>query len=277
MFVKKPYSPLFIFSFKTCIVLWIFFSTNVIAQHAIPQTTLKAIYKTHTYHVYVFKSKSNRGNLLFLHGWHLPASDWWLKTNAIDSALNQGYNCICPDLDKCCYNDSIYNETDPRYLEYPTRTWIRQVLMPLIQSEGYLTPQTPNAVVGISTGCRGAVLLAADYPDVFKKALLLSGDYDQTQMPQDGLMTACYGKYTHHKNRWLKIDNPLYKAKDLKCDIILVHGLNDKIVPYKQSQSFYKQLKKLNKNAELFVIKNAAHDYVLWNTQIQQKLKLLWN
>lgn len=243
----------------------------------LPHDTLFLNYKTHRYPVYMFKAEANRGTIVFLHGWHLPASDWWQKTNAIQQALSNGFNCICPDLDKCCYNDTVFNETDKRYFEYPTRSWIRQQLIPQIQDLGYLQIHQNNALVGISTGCRGAALIMVDFPLLFKKAFLISGDYDQTQMPHDGLMTACYGNFKSHKTRWHTIDNPAHDAQFINAKLILIHGINDAVVPYTQSKSYYTHLKKLNKQAELYLIQHAAHDYTFWNLQLQQKLHYILN
>ena len=277
MFVWKLFSLSSIFSFKKkagCLLAcWSIWALN--AQNKIPDDTLNMVYNKQTFAVYIFKAKAPKGTVLLLHGWHLPASDWWTKTHVIDTLIKNGFQVVCPDLDKCCYNDSVFSNTDPRYKNYPTRKWFRTALLNRLQKQGYFNPNQTNHVVGISTGSRGAALLLSDYPGLFNTAVLLSGDYDQTQMPNDGLMTACYGPYSKNKTRWLRTDNPVFYASKVLSRILLIHGKNDSIVPYQQSERYYHQLKSLNKKVEFVLVPNAGHDYILWSKQLLNYLHLM--
>ena len=100
-----------------------------------------------------------------------------------------------------------------------------EALIPYFQRQyKLLLPGQKNYLLGLSTGARGVALLSLDCPKIFVKAAGLSGDYDQTQMPNDNLMKGFYGPYTDFKDRWTGKDNAVYRFKELQVPIYLGHG-----------------------------------------------------
>jgi predicted esterase len=215
-------------------------------------------------------SQKSRGTFLVLHGWNFPADDWCNNTILCSKATQLGFYVVLPDMGKSVYQDQNYDETRSDWRVYPTRSWLSDTLIPLIQEKyGLLLENDSNYIVGLSTGARGVALVLLDFPNLFKGAAALSGDYDQVQMPADNLMTAFYGSYYTHKERWQKTDNPVNRIKEFKTPIYLGHGSIDKVVPPAQTTEFYDSLKKYHPKLKIKLsMPEAAHTYDYWNSEV---------
>jgi S-formylglutathione hydrolase FrmB len=128
--------------------------------------------------------------------------------------------------------------------------------------------------LGISTGGRGAALIALDNSDIFSAVASLSGDFDQTKMPKDQIMISYYGNYENNEKRWQEVDNVLYRIKDWKLPIYLGHGAKDPVVPVQQSDIFYKALiQNIDSSIVVYNRPEMSHDYQYWKTETQAVLK----
>jgi len=59
----------------------------------------------------------------------------------------------------------------------------------------------------------------------------------------------------------------------MKTPIYLGHGKNDKITPHSQSVLFFDSLKKNNPDLKTkLIIKDAAHDYTYWASEVENIL-----
>ncbi len=220
-------------------------------------------------------TQKTRGTFLVLHGWNFPADDWCNKTGLCSKATEQGFYVVLPDMGKSIYQDQNYPETRNEWRVYPTRSWLSDTLIPLLQKKyGLLLKNDSNYIVGLSTGARGVALVLLDFPDLFKGAAALSGDYDQVKMPNDNLMTAYYGAYLTHKERWQKTDNPVYRISEYKTPIYLGHGTIDKVVPPAQTIEFYDSLKKYHPTLKTKLsMPEAAHAYEYWDSEVDSIMK----
>ncbi|MFH0867159.1 MAG: prolyl oligopeptidase family serine peptidase [Bacteroidota bacterium] len=214
--------------------------------------------------------KKSKGTFLVLHGWNFPADDWCNKTSLCNKVTEHGFYVVLPDMGKSVYQDQDYPETRSEWLVYPTRSWLSDTLIPLLRKNySLLLENDSNYIVGLSTGARGVALVLLDYPDLFKGAAALSGDYDQVQMPDDNLMTAYYGAYYTHNERWHTTDNPVNRIKEFKTPIYLGHGTIDKVVPPAQTIEFYDSLKKYHPALKIKLSKpEAAHTYDYWDSEV---------
>lgn len=216
-----------------------------------------------------------KGNILVLPGWDFPRNDWCQKSSLCKTALKKGYRLIMPEMARSVYSSRYYKETLKEWLKYPNKGWLTDSLIPYLQNTyGILLTEQNNYVLGLSTGGRGVALLILAKPGFFKAGAALSGDFDQTKMPQDRLMIGFYGNYQQFPERWVGEDNPFRQIKNFKTPLYLGHGINDKIVPFEQSQLFYEALKKAQ--PDLKVIFNQAkgsHDYLYWDSEVEAMLK----
>lgn len=214
--------------------------------------------------------KKSRGTFLVLHGWNFPADDWCNNTSLCEKIKKLGFYIVLPDMGKSVYQDVNYPETRVEWLVYPTRSWLSDTLIPYLQKEfGLFLETDSNYIVGLSTGARGVALVLLDYPDLFRGAAALSGDYDQVKMPGDNLMTGFYGAYAAYKERWKKIDNPVYRIKEYKTPMYLCHGTNDKVVPPEQTNEFYDSLIFYHPKLKIKINRPAAgHTYDYWDSEV---------
>lgn len=215
-----------------------------------------------------------KGVMVVLPGWKLPVQDWCTKTSLCEKALKQGYVLIMPEMAKSIYAWERFPETRKDWLQYATRKWFIDTLISYFQKNYHLLmPGKDNFIVGLSTGARGAALLCLDCPEIFKKGACLSGDYDQTRMPKDALMTGYYGSIEQFPSRWTGIDNIVYRFKELKVPLYLGHGKADKVVPTDQTIQLVDSLAKYKP----YLVKShidevAGHTYEYWNSELDEVL-----
>lgn len=212
-----------------------------------------------------------QGNLILLPGWNFPKEDWCLKSSICKKALNQGYRLIMPEMGKSTYQSQNYPETRKDWLQYPTRKWFTGSLIPYLQKEYQILMENENNfLVGLSTGARGVLLLTLDLPSLFRGAAALSGDYDQTLIPHDGVMNGFYGPFKQFPDRWKYHDNVIYLMKFYQTPLYIGHGKLDKIIPYQQSEILFQHIKKIapDLNVIYHLDEKAKHDYTYWDSEV---------
>lgn len=209
------------------------------------------------------------GIIIALPGWNYPATDWCDSTNLCSKAMDEGYAIILPEMGKSIYCDNIYPETRKDWVQYPTRKWLREIMIPFLQQEFYLlTENHPNYVLGLSTGARGAALIAMDLPEVFSACAVLSGDYDQRPFPNDNLYRGFYGSRAKHTERWEHDDNVITNIEQFNVPVYIGHGSEDNIVPLKHSEIFKNALDSVQKTVKYHIASGAKHDYSYWNSEV---------
>lgn len=222
-----------------------------------------------------FPSKTAfKGTIVALPGWNFDNKQWCDSTDLCNKALAKGYAIILPEMGKSIYCDSIFPETRKDWLKYPTRSWMKETMIPTIQrSFNLLVEDQSNFVMGLSTGARGAVLLALDLPEIFSACGALSGDFDQTRYTKDKLYNGYYGSFEANKQRWLNNDNAITSIQQLTVPIYIAHGQKDKIVPIDYSQQLFIALQEAgNEESILNVNPTAGHTYTFWNSEVDAVL-----
>ena len=212
---------------------------------------------------------NKKGTFLMLQGWNLPVEDWYTKTSICQKVLSQGYCIVLPDMGKSIYHEKVFPETRSDWKVYPTRKWLCDTLIPLLQKEyALLLENETNYLVGLSTGARGVALTLLEFKKLFKAAAALSGDYNQLKMPADNLMKGYYGPMDLYSERWTNTDNPINKIQEYQTPLYLGHGKLDKVVPAEQTRLFYDSLKKVHPKLKLKLhMPEAQHDYNYWESE----------
>jgi dienelactone hydrolase len=216
-----------------------------------------------------------KGTFILLPGWNFPADGWCTNTDICSKILESGYCIVLPEMGKSVYQKMDYPETRAEWRGYPTRGWLSDTLVPLLQDKySLLLKNENNYIIGLSTGARGVALVLLDFPELFKGAAALSGDYNQVKMPTDNLMTAYYGSFYNFKDRWEKTDNPVTRIKEYKTPIYLGHGKLDKVVPPEQTIMFYDSLKKYHPDLKIILhMPDAQHNYDYWGSEVDNIFK----
>jgi len=212
---------------------------------------------------------NKKGTFLMLQGWNLPVEDWYTKTSICQKVLSQGYCIVLPDMGKSIYHEKVFPETRSDWKVYPTRKWLCDTLIPLLQKEyALLLENETNYLVGLSTGARGVALTLLEFKKLFKAAAALSGDYNQLKMPADNLMKGYYGPMDLYSERWTNTDNPINKIQEYQTPLYLGHGKLDNVVPAEQTRLFYDSLKKVHPKLKLKLhMPEAQHDYNYWESE----------
>ena len=223
--------------------------------------------------VYYPTKKEFKGSIIALPGWNFPATQWCDSTALCSLADSLGYVLILPEMGKSIYCNTLYPETRNDWRRFPTRSWISNSLLPHLQdSFRILLKEQSNYVMGLSTGARGAALLALDHPDIFKACALLSGDYDQTQYPKDNLYKGYYGAQSSFPDRWKNDDNLITEMDKFTVPAYLGHGRLDKTVPIQHSIDLSKRLTELKKEVVFHINENGQHNYTFWNSEVKSVL-----
>lgn len=216
-----------------------------------------------------------KGTIVALPGWNYPNSGWCEETKLCEKALSLGYALILPEMGKSIYCDSVFPETRKDWLKYPTRLWVKETMIPNIQDEfQLLIPGQDNFVMGLSTGARGAVLLAMDLPEIFSACGAISGDFDQTRYTKDKLYNGYYGPYSEFPDRWIGNDNAISSITKLIVPVYLAHGREDKIVPIDYSQQLFLALQEIGNEASVLNVNpTAGHTYEFWDSEVDAVLE----
>ncbi|MCX6246272.1 MAG: alpha/beta hydrolase [Bacteroidetes bacterium] len=210
------------------------------------------------------------GAILVLPGWNFGRSDVCNKSAFCEEAAKRGYILVLPEMLKSVYSSELFPETRNDWRRYPTLKWITDTLIPFCRKQfSVFNSGGKNFLYGISTGARGVALVAENTGSLFLAGAALSGDYDQTLMPADRLMTGYYGSYEQFKSRWEGTDNPALHSDRLKTALYLAHGKRDAVVPCQQSIGFSEKIRRENPalGHQLALCDTCGHNYTFWNSQ----------
>lgn len=210
-----------------------------------------------------------KGDLLLLPGWDFSNTKWCDSTDVCKTSLQKGYRVIAPQMGRSVYATRYYTQTRDDFRKFPTLPQLDSALEWLKTNGGFFSQK--NLVLGLSTGARGVALLCERKPGWFHAAAALSGDYNQTAMPNDNLMRLTYGPYSIYRILWINTDNPQTDAGKLKTPIYLGHGMKDKVVPFGQTKDFAGVLQKKNPDTSAIVLnlnKNAGHNFGYWRSEL---------
>jgi len=217
-----------------------------------------------------------KADILILPGWNFPKEKISKESDFCSKALAKGYRLILPEMMKSIYASHYYTETRNDYKNYLTLTWVTDTMITQLQKGHQIFSGKKNYLHGISTGSRGAALVHLKTGKLFTKVVLLSGDYDQTQMSDDNLMKNVYGPYEKFKERWEKEDNPTYLADQWSANVYIGHGEMDEVVPVQQSKNFAEVLnKKLPHLKVVTHFPESKHDFVFWGGETEAILNFL--
>ena len=219
--------------------------------------------------------------LIVLHGYRQKPGDWETGTPIAEYADRYGLVLVCPAMTTTLYESKYYPETVNKWAPIPGGEYVSKVLMGFLQKNFNLARERERTgIFGISTGARGALLLAAQYQKIFGAAAGLSGDYDSVSIKNDRLLISVYGPYDGNQDRWENEVNVLKLAENLKkTPVFLGHGTRDTIVPPPQTKMLAERLKELaveKGGYELMVDQEkssgSGHDWTYWGSLIPDVL-----
>jgi len=126
-------------------------------------------------------------------------------------------------------------------------------------------------IIGTSYGGYAALMGALKRPDLYKAAIGICGVYDLPDMlawedrqdeTADKLIYQFWTKRIGDRNRdsaQLEAASPRRRAAEITCPVLLVHGVDDGIVPLIQSRRMRDALRSAGKSVELIEIEDFGH------------------
>jgi len=212
--------------------------------------------------------------VIALHGWDHSPELFRDQSNLALLADTHGFVVAVPDTGRTIFETRFYKETRGKWRTVPGARLVGEVILPHLRKHFHVAADRRHtAIIGYSTGGRGAVLVAALYPE-FAFAGSVSGTFDLMSLdPKSGeyrIHAIIYGNREKHADRWQR-DNcvsPEHLAKLAGVELYTAHGAKDKSVPPAQLDALKHALEGApNVHATFVMVPDAGHEWPLWNAQ----------
>jgi dienelactone hydrolase len=223
---------------------------------------------------------------IVLPGYRFSMREWEKNSQVCDYADRFCIVLVCPEMTTTLYESRYYPETSNKWAAIPGGVFIGEALVPWLKTVLNLAVSRKlTGIFGLSTGGKGAVLMAAKYPEIFGAAASLSGDFDPLAQKNDPLLKSIFGPYEKNPKRWAEDDNIMLLAPALKkTPVFLSHGKMDPVVPHGQTEGFVKRLTELKKELGGFEMvyhtkksPNASHDWDYWKSMVPDMMEFFDN
>ncbi|MGA8205024.1 MAG: alpha/beta fold hydrolase [Woeseiaceae bacterium] len=136
------------------------------------------------------------------------------------------------------------------------------------------------AIIGANSGGYAALAAGAFSPLYYKCIVSIAGVSDLPRMLQSQKMR--YGKYSWSVARWrdrfvavdderdkLEAISPVDHAEDFRAPVLLVHGREDTVVEFDQSERMYNALKKADKDVTFVRLESGDHSLSSAQTRLE--------
>ncbi len=146
-------------------------------------------------------------------------------------------------------------------------------------SQGIVDPGRV-CIVGASYGGYAALAGAAFTPELYKCAVSVAGVFDLVEMlrwqeDRYGLESASVKFWREHIGKPSDLDviafSPSNGASKISASVLLIHGVDDTVVPFRQSEFMANALKSSNKPFELYKLKAEDH----WLSRSPSRIEML--
>lgn len=218
-----------------------------------------------------YRSDGSTRTVIALHGYRGNMYEWGQYGSIEVYAEKYGMAVVCPNMGTTTYEMKFYPQTVNPWAKIPGAVFIGRTLIPFLQKEYHLAAQkSKTALLGLSTGARGAVAVAQNFPERIGAVAGLSGDYDPLTMTTDPVLVSVYGSYKENEERWKTDANLIAGAPKLRgIPVYIYHGGKDTVVHWGQSLMLVIKLKSLQRSDPSYSIdyyehKHARHEWRFW-------------
>lgn len=243
------------------------------SQGAWQTTTLEVRAALHVYLPAGYPTAKKHPLVIALPGWNHSPELWRQKSDLGPLADRHGCVIAMPAMGKSVYETKFYPQTKSPPTPRPGTLWVGEVVLPHVRAQYAVNAaRTHTAIIGYSTGGRGAVLLAEAYP-LFSFAGSVSGTFDLMRLAAgDGeykIHAAIYGPRDEFPERW-QLDNCISPARLgalTGTRLYVAHGGKDDVVKPDQLTALEEALKGRDVKADFVRVPGAGHDWKLWSSQ----------
>ena len=201
--------------------------------------------------------------------------DWWSQALA-----EQGYAVLRPN-----YRGSNLGR---RYISAGFGEWGRKMQTDLSDGVRYLAREgivdpARVCIMGASYGGYAALAGVTLDPGVYRCAVAVSGISDLPEFVQAQQATSIDGSHvtTRFWDRFMGASrpgdpilwqlSPLAHAAAVNVPVLLIHGRDDTVVPFRQSERMYEALQRAHRSVELVTLKHEDH----WLSRGETRLQML--
>ena len=213
-----------------------------------------------------------------LHGWNHEAARWQgLALGAL--ADRHGLVVVAPELGTSVFERAFYPETVQAWGSAPGACWIGEVVLPwarrtLAVDQG----RARTAILGYSGGGRGALVVAARYPE-FAFAGSLSGTCELGALEEETgeylIHERVFGPRRAFEERWRGEEIPFGSAALRATRVWLAHGAEDPVVPVGQLERARQLLRRGHPGLVATRVPGAGHTDAFWRAQLPPLLEAL--
>lgn len=214
--------------------------------------------------------------LVALHGWKHEAGRWrGLGLDALADRL--GFVVVAPELGTTVFERAFYPETGRRWGPAPGACWAGEVVLPWARRTLPVDPSRGRtAVLGYSTGGRGALVLAARWPE-FAFAGSLSGTYELAGLDEASgeyrIHAQVFGPRAAFPARWRGEEIPLDAPALAETRLWLAHGADDPVVPAAQQDRAAAALAPGHPGLTARRVPGAGHTEAFWREELPALLE----
>ena len=220
--------------------------------------------------------------LIVLNGWNGTADEWKRHPEVTAFADAHGVIVAAPTVGRTVYESRFYPESRGRWGPVPGAVWLGEVVLPHLRANFPVRrDRAGTAILGNSTGGRGAIVVSQRYPQ-FGFAASLSGTYDLGLLrPTEGeykIHAVVFGPRARHRQRWVDEDCVVdARVTPLRAmTLYLAHGGADKVVGVSQLHSMEAFLARHGVQATVVVDPAAGHDWKFWGAQLRPAVTTLF-
>lgn len=206
-----------------------------------------------------------------LHGWdHQP--DRWRGLGLGPLADRHGLVVVAPEMGASVYERAFYPETAQPWGPAPGACWIGEVVLPWARRALAVDPgRGRTAVLGYSEGGRGALVVAARYPE-FGFAGSLSAACDLATLPEETgefvIHERVFGPRRAFPARWRAEEIPFDAPALRTTRLWLAHGAEDPVVPVAQLARARTVLRASHPGLVALQVAKAGHTDAFWRSQL---------
>lgn len=212
--------------------------------------------------------------VIALHGWNHTPELFRDRGQLARWADAHGLVIAVPAMTTTVYESRLYPQSKRTWAAVPGARWIGEVVLPYLRASYAVSgDRARTAVIGYSTGGRGAVLVAAAYPE-FRFAGSVSGTFDLMRLDagegEYRIHAAVYGPRDRFRDRW-ELDNSISPARLAGLagtQLFIAHGSKDKVVRPDQLEALRDALRgNASVTADFVVSSDGDHSWTYWNAQ----------
>jgi enterochelin esterase-like enzyme len=206
-----------------------------------------------------------------LHGWnHEPTR--WQGLGLAPLADRHGLVVVAPEMGTSVYERAFYPETLQAWGPAPGACWVGEVVLPWARRTLAVDrTRGRTAVLGYSGGGRGALVVAARYPE-FGFAASLSGTYELAALDEEAgeylIHERVFGARRAFAERWSAEEIPLAGPGLQATRLWLAHGVADPVVPVAQLDRARVLLRRAHPGLVATRVVGAGHTDAFWRAQL---------